>query len=560
MKKNALFFLLICSFPLKAQFKNFWPPINPEFDSLMVEIEKNHFGNRDTQAGREIVKEMYDLANYLDNPVLLSRAIYWDISNKYIENQPINPNLFLKGINLIDSIRNEYDYARFKYLKATSRLKEGNYVQTYKINKELESYFEEIGDDFMTGKTLLQKGSILLKINEYEKALAAYNKAQFYYKRANIEECIVKNQLNIGNALFYTGRKEEAVSVLKSLEKTLSKMQDTITLINTLYSLSAYSQGINDRLYYTKKNYRLCKDYNNRYLFTVAGINYAASLIDLEKHDSALNYLYEAKKSIKNFDDITARRLIYKNLSQIHINREAWDSAYYYSNLYHVYNDSILGADKVLEINKIETREAIDKIEQKKKEAEQQRKITLAFLFGVCCFSIAVISVIYFRKKKMEMQKKLKEAENEKLETEINSKNRELATNTLLLAEKNRVLEDLSHQLKELEFKGNIPTVEERQIQKKIEEHLHTANEWEFFKMHFESVHPDFFSKLKQQFPSLSENDLRLCAYIRIGMENKQIAKMLSVQPNTVKTSRYRLRKKLILTGEDPLEDFLRNL
>lgn len=558
MKKVCFVFFIVASFSVKAQFKSFWKPIYPEFDSLIVKIEKNYFSDRNIQRGKDIVNELYSIAYDADNPVLLSRAIYWDISNKSLQSQLIDSELITEGINLIDTVRYKYDYARFKYLKTNFLFKKSNYVKAYKINKELETYFEEVGDDFMLGNILLQKGRILLKINEYEKALVAYNKAQFYYDRVSNEEYAIKNQLNIGNALYYTGREEEALSVLKSLEESLSKTHDTITLINTLYSLSAYSQDINERLYYTKKNYDLCKNYNNRYLFMVAEINYAASLIDQEKLDSASLYLYKAKKFTKNFDDITALRMIYKNLLQIHTNNKMWDSAYYYSNLYHIYSDSILGVDKVLEISKMEAREAIDKIEQKKYKAERSNKITLMILFGVCCFSIAVISIVYFRNKKIKSQKQLKETENVKLETEINFKNRKLASNTLLLTEKNRLLENLSQQLKKLEFQGDIPAKEEKQIQKKIEEHLNGANEWDYFKLHFENVHPNFFSMLKLNFPALSENDLRLCAYIRIGLEGKQIAQMLSVMPNTIKTSRYRLRKKLNLKKKSSLENFLR--
>ena len=50
------------------------------------------------------------------------------------------------------------------------------------------------------------------------------------------------------------------------------------------------------------------------------------------------------------------------------------------------------------------------------------------------------------------------------------------------------------------------------------------------FKLHFDSVHPGFFVKLKEISAELTENDLRLCAYVRIGIRAKQIAGMLSVK------------------------------
>jgi len=81
--------------------------------------------------------------------------------------------------------------------------------------------------------------------------------------------------------------------------------------------------------------------------------------------------------------------------------------------------------------------------------------------------------------------------------------------------------------------------------------------DWKDFKLHFEKVHRDFFQKLRNQCPGLTENDLRLCAYIRIGMRIKQIAQMLSVSSESVKTNRYRLRKKLDLPEKLTLDEFI---
>src|SRR5690606_22124835 len=132
--------------------------------------------------------------------------------------------------------------------------------------------------------------------------------------------------------------------------------------------------------------------------------------------------------------------------------------------LFYNLNDSIVSIGKIIEINKIEAREAINKFEQEKKESELRRRNALMLLFGVCCLSAGLISIIYFRNKKIKVQKQLKEVENkelnerlknellqkENLKLEIDSKNREIASNTLMLAEKNRLLENLAQQINDL--------------------------------------------------------------------------------------------------------------
>ena len=99
-----------------------------------------------------------------------------------------------------------------------------------------------------------------------------------------------------------------------------------------------------------------------------------------------------------------------------------------------------------------------------------------------------------------------------------------------------------------------------KKINEIIQNNLNIDEEWENFKMHFDKVHPDFFEKLKQACDSLTEENLRMCAYIKIRLTNKQIAQLLHVIPNTVITSRYRLKKKLQLADDEDLDCFISKL
>ncbi|MFA5618786.1 MAG: LuxR C-terminal-related transcriptional regulator [Weeksellaceae bacterium] len=561
MKNLISFLILSISIASSAQINGFWKPTNQsEFDSLFFKIEENYLGDLNMKKEQAIVKRLYEIADSIKNPILLSRALYFDVRNRlYLKSDSID-FLLQKQLSLIDEKQNSYDYARAKFLQGDYYDDTGNIVKAYKIWQEQLTYFRSISDYMYIANTLSRMGVVLAKINENHRALSLLKEANLYYEKANQTIFSRKNLLNISNTLYKFGEIEMANNNLNSLINDSSVAADTAFLINVMLSLFSHSSTIKDKEIYAEKNYLLAKQFGNKDLIIKAGVNYVSFLSRQEDYNQSLKILNKLLKISAQLNDIEGYRLIYGNKAAIYTEKEQWDSAYYYTNLYHIYSDSILGADKVIEINKIEAREAIRKIEQEKKESELKRKIILAILFGVCCLSIAIISIIYFKKKKTEMQKKLKEAENEQLEAQVNFKNRELASNTLLLTEKNRVLEDLSKQLKELEFQGNIPAREEKLLRKKIEDHLKTGNEWEYFKLHFENVHPEFFSKLKLYFPMLSENDLRLCAYIRIGLEAKQIAQMLSVMPNTIKTSRYRLRKKLNLAGENSLENFLREL
>lgn len=84
-------------------------------------------------------------------------------------------------------------------------------------------------------------------------------------------------------------------------------------------------------------------------------------------------------------------------------------------------------------------------------------------------------------------------------------------------------------------------------------------NDWEQFVYHFDQVHSGFFQRLRQQYPELTPRDHRLCAYLRMNLSTKDIAPLLNISVRGVEISRYRLRKKLGLTGDDNLGEFMMN-
>lgn len=84
------------------------------------------------------------------------------------------------------------------------------------------------------------------------------------------------------------------------------------------------------------------------------------------------------------------------------------------------------------------------------------------------------------------------------------------------------------------------------------------AHNWERFEAVFAEMHPGFAENLRKDFPNLTRNDIRLCAFISMDMDTKHIAGMLSIQPDSVKKQMRRLRTKLGLDPGTPLLDFLK--
>jgi len=150
---------------------------------------------------------------------------------------------------------------------------------------------------------------------------------------------------------------------------------------------------------------------------------------------------------------------------------------------------------------------------------------------------------------------------NEKLEVEVNFKNSELASSAMHLVKKGelftKIKGELSHLMKGIE---NPKTIAElKKMVKTLSEDDNMDKEWENFAKHFDKVHSDFLAEQKEKYPTITPNELKLCAYLRMNLSTKEIAQLMNISVRGVEISRYRLRKKLQIPSEMSLFDYLIN-
>tara|TARA_R110000868_G_scaffold193008_1_gene437630 strand:- start:8246 stop:10954 length:2709 start_codon:yes stop_codon:yes gene_type:complete len=154
--------------------------------------------------------------------------------------------------------------------------------------------------------------------------------------------------------------------------------------------------------------------------------------------------------------------------------------------------------------------------------------------------------------KELENQSQLMKFNNDKLRHDIESKNRELGISTMSLIKKNEFLNTIKKELKKAEGLSHV-----KQVVKIIDKNLNNTDDWNLFEEAFNNVDKNFLKKIKTEHPSLTSNDLRLCAYLRLNLSSKEIAPLLNISSRSVEVKRYRLRKKLELSHDVSLTDYL---
>ncbi|SFG33662.1 ligand-binding sensor domain-containing protein [Pontibacter chinhatensis] len=159
----------------------------------------------------------------------------------------------------------------------------------------------------------------------------------------------------------------------------------------------------------------------------------------------------------------------------------------------------------------------------------------------------------------LKAEKEVIRLNNEKLESELEHKSKELASSAMHVMQSLETIDKVRGQLQTV-----MEQVEDRQalhqlrkVLRSVEEDIKVENNWDQFELHFNQLHQGFLKRLRHDFPDLTHRDIKLCAYLRMNLTSKEIASLLNLSLRGVETSRYRLRKKLNLEQEVNLTEFI---
>jgi AraC family transcriptional regulator, chitin signaling transcriptional activator len=158
--------------------------------------------------------------------------------------------------------------------------------------------------------------------------------------------------------------------------------------------------------------------------------------------------------------------------------------------------------------------------------------------------------------KELENDQKLMRLRNEQLSQDVDAKNKELAVSNMSLLKKDELLSLIKEDLKKTEEEGSkVNSI--KSVISNITKSINKEDSWNTFKDAFENADKDFFKKIKDAHPTLTPNDLRLCAYLRLNLSSKEIAPMLNISVRSVEIKRYRLRKKMDLKHDQGLVEYI---
>lgn len=162
------------------------------------------------------------------------------------------------------------------------------------------------------------------------------------------------------------------------------------------------------------------------------------------------------------------------------------------------------------------------------------------------------------RQEVMALEQEMLKAEYSKLKQQLKAKTVELACKAKVDDEKNRMLISLKEKFERVQKEPALAQMTFKEINRILDSFLN--KEVNTFEIQIDELHQEFYKKLKDRYPGLSNNDLRLCAYLKIGLNSREIADILNILPSSAFISRSRLRKKLNIGADEDLYGFLNSI
>jgi tetratricopeptide (TPR) repeat protein len=448
----------------------------------------------------------------------------------------------------------------------------------FKLTEELilESleHAQHLKDSLLMARIYNSIGNLKDNLEETEDALSYYKKSLQIYQAHNKDSLAAGVYNNLG--IIYKALSNDSLSevyYLKAAEintRTKKYLWLAINYVNIGSDLIE-SGNLEKGYSYITKSLDLAK--NNNFPRVIPWIynNLSQYYFTNREYSKSIDYAKLALKIARDQVNRIQERAALIHLKDSWFKKDDFLNAFKYSELINTVNDSINKYSKLKELDLLEMRYKFEeerkaqKLESELLKAKNSRK-ELRYILIILGAGIVILIFVFLyilqrnRNSRKSLKQKTTLLEKEKLSKDLEFKNKELTTNVMYLLKKNEFISTISDKLKNTSFDSNDKNSNIiGRIISELDKSISDDN-WEDFEVRFQEVHVGFYNHLSKEFPALTPNELRLCAFLRLNMTSKEITGITFQSADSLKTARYRLRKKLTLSREENLIAFLTKL
>ncbi len=461
----------------------------------------------------------------LANSYKILTGIYWE-SERYDQSVDISFKALklYRETNDTKGIVSSYTNIGLLY----KRLDEPQKALTYL--KKAANLAQSEGIEYNMGNLYNNTGIVYKKLKDYNQALTFYRKALSEYQKENLVSGVATNYLNIGN--IYNYHLDKPDSALYYYQKGLKLSENS--------------------------NYTIQSDFYTglAHLFAKKG-----------NRTKSIEYLQKAMTTARLHHDIDLEEAVcfdlYQSYKETGNNKEALSYLERYTNI----RDTLTLEKAKVAIANLESKFENEKnqiiIQNMQQKQEADKKIKTLLWLGIALLLLSILLLLFgFKqsKKKSKLKRVLLETEKDKLENDLQFKSRQLTSQALMMMKKNRILNEIYNSLSKLKAITDDEKQKLHQLKIQLKRSIKSEKDWKLFQYYFEEVNPRFFHKLLEVNSKITPSELKLAALVKLNFSIKETAELLNLSPDSVKTTRSVLRKKLGLQTEKNIYDFLNNV
>ncbi len=489
------------------------------------------------------------LAQNIHNPTLKARA-YHQLGVVYLRIADFEKSLsnYLHSLQIIeDSIPNLPEEKALVYKSMVLNNIGAVYSKMNKLDKSLAyrmkslSMRKQLSDTAGIASCLQNIGVIHEKKNNLDRAYYYYTQALRYRKVLGNKKDIAELILNTGIIKMKKGDYLPAEQAFLHAIQTFEAFQDYKHLSETYLNLASLYMKLNK--------------FSRAYKMLKKGMSFAKKS----------SYKMKEKEAYALLSDYYAQQGDYK---------KAWE----YQKRYTTLNDSIFNLQMAEKIVNVQNKYEIEKREKeiqllrrdneiKALKVKQKTIVSIVLLILLVLIILLLISVLLvlnrrkLKQKHMEMELEKSELVRAQLREKNEYQKKQLITHAMNMLQKNKLLMEMDKELSRFYPKADESLRKHiRSFQRQIKRNMNLEKDWETFKMYFEEVNKNFYTKLRKISGELTPGDMKLAALIKLNLNIKEAAAVLNISPDSLRKARYRLRKKLGLKYGDNLSYFLNNL
>ena len=429
-------------------------------------------------------------------------------------------------------------------------------------NFQLYSDKEKLNQGLSTSYDNL--GLVSLRENEYETALEYFNKSYEFRYASGKDEDILFSMSRFLNVYIAQNKVDAIEKQIKGITDfyELSKKNYTNEQLITSYLTRNYGYAIGSFASYLteKKEYSRAIELLNECL-----VVFQSFIVELPTINTNLAEVYYAsgqddkaliliKANLKELSQNNFKDQKEKNL--LLLERILTDGSYKHNEVLDAKNRLIQfykNQDSFLYERGIASLESNLSLLEKQEEINREKIRYNTYIFIL----IIIVIILFFLLNSMQLNYNLQALYAKNVSSEKKLVEMELENKKLALANTNNFISQQSQNLKNILQSSSGNKAQSAELKSKIKMLTQSFKLNDNFEKLFEEVYPGFYQKLIQRNKNLTQNDLKLCACIRLNQTSKEIAFMMGISSRTIESQKYRLKKKLGLSKEERLTSFI---